>query len=81
MGRTREIIKNQDSFFSKMIDPVVVLEVMAAIIIAVYLGKILTVAFKVVFYALLFTLVMVFVFGVSYPEMIEWVTKVILWVL
>ena len=55
MGRTREIIKNQDSFFSKMIDPVVVLEVMAAIIIAVYLGKILTVAFKVVFYALLFT--------------------------
>ena len=64
-----------------MIDPVVVLEVMSAIIIAVYLGKILTVAFKVVFYALLFTLVMVFVFGVSYPEMIEWVTTVILWVL
>ncbi|MBI2102988.1 hypothetical protein HYT55_04065 [Candidatus Woesearchaeota archaeon] len=60
-----------------MVDPFVVLEVMAAIIVAVFLGQILRFTFKVLFYTLLFVLVMVFVFGVSYDEMVRWVMQIL----
>ncbi len=62
-----------------MIDPFVVLEVMAAVIITVFLGSILKVAFRFLFYALIFVLVMVFVFGVSYDQMVTWVMDALLW--
>ncbi len=62
-----------------MIDPFVVLEIMAAIIITVFLGTILKFAFRFLFYALIFVLVMVFVFGVSYDQMVSWVLKTLLW--
>ncbi len=62
-----------------MIDPFIVLEVMAAVIITIFLGSILKVAFRFLFYALIFVLVMVFVFGVSYDQMVSWVMDALLW--
>jgi hypothetical protein len=43
---------------------------------ATFLSKIL----KVVFYLLLFVLVLVIFFGVSYTELINWASGIVLWV-
>tara|TARA_Y100000310_G_C20657594_1_gene802816 strand:+ start:1748 stop:1939 length:192 start_codon:yes stop_codon:yes gene_type:complete len=61
-------------------EPFSVLGIMIAIIIALFLGKIVSVALRVTFYFLLFALVMVFVFGVSYDELITVISEVILMV-
>jgi len=61
-------------------DPFSVLGIMIAIILAVFLGKIASVALKVTFYVLLFGLIMVFVFGVSYNELVFFFNDIVMMV-
>ncbi|MBI1968348.1 hypothetical protein HYS49_00395 [Candidatus Woesearchaeota archaeon] len=51
------------------------------LILTLFLGKILSVAGRVLFYTLIFFFLLVLVFGFSYSEVVGWITKVLFWVL
>lgn len=51
------------------------------LILTLFLGKILSVAGRVLFYTLIFFFLLVLVFGFSYSEVVGWITKVLFWAL
>ncbi|MBU0460143.1 MAG: hypothetical protein KJ597_03550 [Nanoarchaeota archaeon] len=57
------------------------LGIVILVLIVVFFGRILSVALKVLFYVLLVSLVLIFIFGVSYTELLNWATNVVLWVI
>ena len=51
------------------------------ILLVVFFGRILTVALKVLFYVLIAVFVLIFVFGIPYTQIIDWVSGAVMWVL
>ena len=58
-------------------DVITLLIIVAVSFFVVFFGRILTHAFKFVFYALLIALAMIFIFGISLSDIIYFVQKLI----
>jgi len=58
-----------------------VIGIIILILLVVFFGRIFTVALKVLFYALIAVFVMIFVFGIPYTQIIDWVSGVVMMVL
>ena len=55
--------------------------IIVLILLVVFFGRILTIALRMLFYVLIAVFVMIFVFGISYAQIIDWASGVVLWVL
>lgn len=50
------------------------------VVIALFLGRILSVALKVLFYVLLVALALMLIFGFSFQQLLDWATGILFWV-
>ncbi len=64
-----------------MIEPFSILGILIIAILVFFLSRVLSVVVKIIFYALLAAMVLVFFFGVSLNEVIDWITGIVLWAL
>jgi len=60
-------------------EPFSIIGIIIIAILVLSLGRIFSVLVKVIFYVLLVALVLVAVFGISYTELLNWATNIILW--
>jgi hypothetical protein len=63
-----------------MVDPFSIIGIIIIAVLVLFLGKIVSFLGKVLFTALLVTLVLVFIFGVSFDQVIDWFTNALLMV-
>lgn len=59
-------------------EPLSIVGIMILIIVALFLGKILSILGRIVFVALIIALVLVFAFGISLNQVVDWGLQVIL---
>ena len=55
--------------------------ILILVLLVVFFGRILTVALKVIFYVLIVVFVMIFVFGIPYTQIFDWVSGAVMMVL
>tara|TARA_Y100000310_G_C20639932_1_gene793329 strand:+ start:1255 stop:1425 length:171 start_codon:yes stop_codon:yes gene_type:complete len=54
--------------------------IVVVVLIVLSLGRFLLHSVRALFFVLLGALVLVFVFGLSYTDLLDWVVKILLWV-
>ena len=62
-------------------DLFLLLGLIVLVLVLMFFGRLVSVALKVLFYALLVLLVFVFIFGVSYNELWDRISAIVLWVI
>ncbi len=61
-------------------EPFSIVGLLIASVVVIVFTHFLSKILKVMFYVLLFVLVLVIFFGVSYNELLSWATEIVLWV-
>ncbi len=59
---------------------ITLLMIVVVVLIVLSLGRFLLHSVRALFFVLLGALVLVFVFGLSYTDLLDWVVKILLWV-